>query len=567
MKFAGKLTTAIISLLLVMGVTLAIIGNGVAYIQVKEAVGIEVLGCANITTGLVTPDDISRLITGADAELQNHVNTKLDWTVDHKALFKESFILSLDGKIIALDQRMSESGFKPGDTYPIDKELNAHIQSMKHGAYSEVYEINGIEILSGYAPIFVDHDPTKEIVGLMVINFDADIIKERTIETIYKPFVAGLIIFGLGSIIVYFLIRRLVKPLEMISERINHVATGDLSQGPLNFQGKDEIGQLSRDSNTMVASLRKLLSEVNETSVAVAAASEQLTASADQTSRSSEVIAEVSQELASGSTDQLHNLKETTAIILEMSESVRVIANSSDSAAQFAIDTSEKATEGQQSMDLAIKQMDEVRETFANLSNTIQELSVHSQEISQIITVISDIAAQTNLLSLNAAIEAARAGEQGRGFAVVAQSVKKLAEQTDRSAGQISNLIQIIVSSMEKAAVNMQSASHEVEEGSGLFHNAGEKFKQLRLSSTDTASQIEAVSSSISQVSQGAEKIVEAIQLQLQLANRTVEGTQNVSAATEEQLATMQEISASSAMLSNMAETLQGLIQNFKLTK
>jgi methyl-accepting chemotaxis protein len=560
---AGKLTTAVIGLLMLVGVTVGVIGQQVAYNQIKNAVGIELIGCANITTGLIDPNDLIKLLNG-DKSVQSKLDSLINWTVDHKTLFKEAFIVSTDGQLLAIDKRMISNGMQAGDAYPIAAEDLTMLLSMKHEVYSEVYEYKGASVMSGYAPIFKDHDPTQEVVALMAINFDSSIISERTFDTLAWPFAVGGVVLLIASIAAYYIIVHLVKPLGIISSQLNLVAAGDLRLEPLSLNGKDEIGQLATDLNQMVLSLRRLIVDVSETSMHVAASAEQLTASADQTGKSSEAIAEVAQELAIGSADQLHNLQEGSEVIVTMSGSINAIAESAGSAAKLALDTADKATAGQQSMKSAVHQMEAVRRTVTHLSGTIEELDVHSKEIGQIISVISDISTQTNLLSLNASIEAARAGEHGRGFAVVAQSVKKLAEQSSQSAKQVSSLVDLILVSMQKAADNMTAASQEVEQGAVLVRTAGEEFEQIRQASTDNADRIEIVSISVNQVSEGAERVVEVIRNLLSLADQTSEGTQNVSAATEQQLATMQEISASSTMLSKMAEELQSMIEKFK---
>ena len=162
-------------------------------------------------------------------------------------------------------------------------------------------------------------------------------------------------------------------------------------------------------------------------------------------------------------------------------------------------------------MQSAIHQMESVQRTVTDLSETIEQLDNQFQQINQFIAVISEISKQTNLLSLNASIGAARAGDHGRGFAVVAQSVKKLAEQSDESAKQVSRLVDLILASMQRAAIEMEAASQEVEQGADLVRTAGEEFEQIRQASTDNANRIETVSTAVNEVSEGAERVVEVI--------------------------------------------------------
>ncbi|MDF2923064.1 MAG: chemotaxis protein [Paenibacillaceae bacterium] len=564
MNLAGKLTSAVVAVLLLVGGSIAFIGYKVAYDQVKEAVGIELVGCANITTGLVDPASVEKLVNGDTSGLAD-IEQQLNWTVDHKDIFKEAFLLTLDGKLLAVDKRMKAHDLNAGDAYYLNEADKAMIQEMKHSLYTDIYKFGGESLMTGYGPIYKDHDPTKEIIALMAINFDADIIDERTMDTVTAPMITGTSAFLVGVVLIYLVIRRMVRPVVRLSERVNIVAKGDLTVEPLDYKSTDEVGVLVDDMNVMTANLRKLIQEVNQTSVLVAASSQELTASAEQTGKASEQIALVSQDLAAGADKQLKSLEDTSEVIGRMSEAAQRIAANAGDVTRTAIDTAAKAESGLHSSRTAETQMNAINRSMSELSQTVENLGEHSKEIGNIVEVITDIASQTNLLALNAAIEAARAGEQGRGFAVVADAIRKLAEQSSRSAQQITELVQLILEQMGKVAVTVSTASSEVGEGAQMVHSAGESFRTIQASATDTAERIEEVSRSVTHLSEGTEKVVDSIKLLLTLADTTAEGTHNASAASEEQLATMEEITASANYLSNLAEELQNLIDQFKV--
>ncbi|MFM9331969.1 methyl-accepting chemotaxis protein [Paenibacillus mesotrionivorans] len=568
MNFAGKLTSAVVAVLIFVGAAIAFIGYDVAYDQVKEAVGIELVGCANITTGLVDPAAVEKLVKGDTSGLAD-IETRLNWTADHKAIFKEAFLLDLNGKVLAVDKRMKGHGIEAGTQYYMDDAVKAAFKGTDHSnhqnIYSDVYEFGGEKLMTGYGPIFKDHDPNKEIIALMAINFDASIIQERTMDTVVAPVITGMIALLVGVVLIYLVIRRMVRPVVKLSAHVNRIAKGDLTVEPLDYSSKDEVGVLVNDMNGMAINLRKLIQEVNQTSVLVAASSQELTASAEQTGKASEQIALVSQDLAAGADRQLKSLEETSEIINRMSQAVQQISSNATDVTASAADTAFKAESGLHSAITAEEQMNAISFSMDELSQTVQVLGEHSKEIGSIVEVITDIAGQTNLLSLNAAIEAARAGEQGRGFAVVADSIRKLAEQSSRSAQQITGLVTVILTQMEKVALTVNSTSREVVEGAGMVHSAGEAFGTIRASATETAERIEQVSQSVSHISDGSVRLVESVKLLLTVADTTAEGTHNASAASEEQLATMEEITASANYLSKLAEELQNLIDQFKV--
>ncbi|WP_410771737.1 methyl-accepting chemotaxis protein [Fontibacillus sp. BL9] len=564
MGFARKITAGIIGVLLLVSAIIGVFSYQTAYRQVEEAVGVETVGCANITTGLVDPEAIERLAQG-DASDLGALEERLNWTVNHKSLFKEVFILSLDGKILAADQNIKKRGYKAGDEFYFAEKDRDMIMHMKHSVYTKVYTYDGVGLLTGYGPIYKDHDPTKEIVALMAINFDASIIQERVWDIIALPFIIGGIVFLLAIVAVYLFIHRMVGPIERLSRQVNLVAQGDLTVQPLTISSKDEVGTLARDFGNMTISLRQLITEVNETSMQVASSSQELSASAEQTGKASEQTVYITQELAGGAEKQLQSLEESSAALQEMSSFIGRIVATTDNVSEEAQISASAAKEGVTSIHLGVKQMNTIEDKIVTLSSGIQQLSSHSKEIQSIVDIITEIAAETNLLAINAAIEAARAGEQGSGFAVVASSVRKLAERSAESAKQIAALITFIINQMELTADTMESATHEVKLGAELVGNAGKSFEEIQKSTKNSAEAVENVGDTVRQLSANSKLIVEAMEKLVHVANTTVDGTQTMSAASQEQLAAMQEVDASATLLSDLADKLHQLIERFKV--
>lgn len=564
MGFARKIAIVMITLLVLIGSIIGIFTYQAAYKQIEQSVGIETVGCANITTGLVDPSVIEQIAKGDMSGLQA-VEERLNWTVDHKSLFKESFILSLDGTILVTDSNMKERGYEAGQPFYLSSDSKEMITSMRHPVYTPVYTYEGESLVTGYAPIFQDHDPTKEIVGLMSINFDASIIQDRTNEIITIPFIIGAGIFILAAIMIYFFIHRMIRPIEQLSVQVNKVAHGDLTLEPLTIKSKDEVGRLAQDFANMTSKLRQLITEANDMSLLVASSSEQLSASVEQTGKASEQTADISQKLAEGAHIQLNNLEEGSRAIHEMADFIQRIVESTNHVSQASLQSTTSAQHGVDSIQLSVKQMLTMENKMLQLSTNIETLGNHSKEVQGILEIITDISAETNLLAINAAIEAARAGEYGSGFAVVASAVRKLAERSASSAQQIASIITFIVTQMEQTASTMEEASLEVRHGTQLVKNAGQSFSEIEHSATSTAEAIEEVSSAIQQLSDNSKLLVESFEQIIEIANETVDGAQSISAASEEHLAVMQEVDASANFLSGLSEKLHSSIDKFKI--
>lgn len=564
MKLATKLTWMMLIVLLLVGSSIGFFGYRAAYRQVDEAAGIELVGCANITTGLVDPADISALVSG-DSSKVAAVEDRISWIINHKPIFKEAFILSLDGTVLAADKSFKERGYKAGDTFYFSDKDKEMITTMKHSAYSKVYTYQGTSLKTGYGPIYQDHDPTKPIIALMAINFDGPLIQTRTRDIIVQPFIIGASILVVAIIAAYLAIRRMVRPLTKLSSSVNNVAKGDLTREPLLFKSKDEIGTLARDFNEMTSSLRYLITQVNDTSMLVASSSQELSSSAQETNRAGEHSVNVTLELADGAHTQLDNLEGSYKAVQDMSRFITEIADNADSAMNNAASNALKARTGREAMDSTTSQMQVVSGSITNLSAIIDTLASHSKEIESIVSTIASIAEETNLLSLNAAIEAARAGEEGRGFAVVAGSVRKLAERSAKSAGQIGDLVSLIVNQMDKAGETMRRSTDEMQQGREMIMSAGQSFSEIEDSVSDMSSQSQQISETVRELALISDGLVTAIQNIVAVSNQTAEGAETLSASSQEQLAAMQEVESSAAFLSSLAEKLQVLVENFKI--
>lgn len=367
-----------------------------------------------------------------------------------------------------------------------------------------------------------------------------------------------LLFIALGTLIS----RMIAKPIRTIQGLMGQAQAGDLTATGT-YTSRDELGQLTTSFNEMTGGLRDVIRQVAETAEQVAASSEELNANSEETTRATELIANTMEEMASGSEHQLRQVSDTTTTMNELADGVQQIAHNAQSVSETAADAIEKAASGNDSIRQAVDQMGSINTTFDGLSGVIQGLGRRSNEIGQIIDSITAIAAQTNLLALNAAIEAARAGEQGRGFAVVADEVRKLAEESAQSAKQISELISAIQTETAHAVEAMKSATTEVQDGINVVHAAGGSFADITTAIGNVTGQIQEVSAAVEQMAAGTDQVVTSIEQIHSISENAASSTENVSAASEEQMASMEEIAASSRSLAEMATQLQETTRRF----
>ncbi|WP_229521389.1 methyl-accepting chemotaxis protein [Paenibacillus monticola] len=374
----------------------------------------------------------------------------------------------------------------------------------------------------------------------------------------------SLIGLGITLLAVYFYVQFITRKLIRINELSQTMAGGNFTR-TLTINSSDEFGTMAQHMNQMIENVRRLLGKVAESSLQVASTSEQLMTSANQTNQTTEAVVNAIQEMSSGADTQLHGTLESARAMEEMAIGVQRIAESSVNAAETAEQVSIQAQNGNVKMTQAIGQMKEMEDSVTETAGLIHSLGSRSEQIGNIIGLITEISNQTNMLALNAAIEAARAGEYGRGFAVVAGEVKKLSEQTAQAASHIGSLVSEIQLETHKAVKSMNANAGKVQEGSMMVSEAGQLFTDILKGIVEINTQIQEVSSSSEQLLAGTEEITSTVDQMAGIAKQTANHSQNVAASSEEQLASMEEVASSSKELARMAEELQAQITQFKV--
>lgn len=390
--------------------------------------------------------------------------------------------------------------------------------------------------------------------------------KEKSKKSIINTIISMILAFGVSLVFGILLSNKISKQIVSIADDAEEIAKGNLKIGKFESSSKDEIGQLGRAFRTMTDNLIQLVQQVSLSSEQVAASSQQLSAGAEESAQASQQVAAAIMEVSVGTEKQRNAVNETSAVVQQMSAGIQQISGNAKTAVKTTEKTALSAVDGSQAIDKTIQQMINIEKTVTGSANVVMSLGERSREIGQIVDTISGIAAQTNLLALNAAIEAARAGEQGRGFAVVADEVRKLAEQSQEASKQIALLINEIQQDTQNAVISMNEGTHQVKLGTEVAETAGQAFNEITTLVNQVSFQVREISDEIQQMSLGSQRIVSSV-AEIYETSRDITGqTQTVSAATEEQTASVEEIASSSQVLATMADELQQSLLKFKIS-
>ncbi|MFV2049815.1 methyl-accepting chemotaxis protein [Metabacillus litoralis] len=500
-----------------------------------------------------------------------------DWEIKNNQLVKGTTVMNDNFEVV------DKIGEDTGDTVTIfqgDTRIATNVmlegeRAIGTQASSEVIEavikngksfygeadVAGNKYQTAYRPI---ENGAGEVIGILYVGASEKIINSILNSFLVKFLTVLAVMVGLSILVVYIFTRRLRKRLSTMTAALELAGEGNFTSDIRDLSG-DELSALATSFNKMTTNLKSMMHEVISTSELVASSAEELTASAEQTSKATETITESIQQVANGAEHSTVSVQESATALEEVTTGVQSIAENASVVSDVGSQATEKAKEGGVFVENTVKQINEISSSVKQSGEVIKTLDKRSQEIGEITKVISGIAEQTNLLALNAAIEAARAGEHGKGFAVVADEVRKLAEQSQISSSQISNLIKEIQEDMVLSNKSIDKVSVEVQEGLNIVKQTEGSFKEIYKYMVQLSEQINDMAATAQEISASTQEVSATVTGITKISNETSMHSQNVAASAEEQLASMEEVTASANSLSTLAEDFQKLINRFKV--
>jgi len=369
-------------------------------------------------------------------------------------------------------------------------------------------------------------------------------------------------IIGAGSI-AYFITRSLSIPIRRVTDYVSEVAKGNLKIGQVQVKNKDEIGDLAHQFNMMLNSLRQLIQTIQESALNVTTTAEQLSVSSDEVARAAEQVTETTTRVADGTYKQVQLLQENDETLTRVVSTITDVNEKTKSIETVSHQSMETAEQGDFVIKETIEQMAKMNQTVQETGQYVDLLGQKSGQIEKVIEIIQSVSEQTNLLALNAAIEASRAGEAGRGFAVVATEIRKLAEQSSKAGEDIVQMVRGLQQETAQVIDSMKKGEMEVEHGINYVSHAQQAFKAIYDSNLEMSNLIMETRKKSEDMVKGMEKMAYSSEVVKHVADESSTFAQQIAAATEEQGASMEEITASANTLNEMALDLQQLIKKF----
>ena len=432
--------------------------------------------------------------------------------------------------------------------------------------FAENVDVVGKPYFACYIPLYNGADK-KTPVGMIFTGMPQSDV-ERDISAILITVVTvGIFLTVVCSVIGIVVVNSMIRRIRHGAEIVEAVAEGNLTVTvhEKELRVRDEVGDIDRAIANLQKRLSDIVSDIHEMCKNVNSASQSLSGHAEMSSSHLSQIDTAVNEIAQGAGTQAEETQETTENVIVMGD---MIEKNNSQIENLNVNAEEMTKAGDSAID-TLKELETINGKTKNAIDVIYEQTNTTNEsamkIREAINLITDIAEETNLLSLNASIEAARAGEQGRGFAVVAGQIQKLAEQSNESARKIEAIVASLIEDSDKAVETMNEVRQIMEEQSEKVDKTSSMFRQLKTGIDQSVNAVDVIAESTKEIDKTRVSVVDSCQSLTSIAEENAASTEETSAAVSELTGLMERITSDSKSLKQIAQDLYEEFQFFKI--
>ncbi len=425
------------------------------------------------------------------------------------------------------------------------------------------YDFHGV---TKYASFYIDPDMDF----ILVVTADEREILRAVASLTINSSIGGLIVLFLCNIVGFIVALKLVKPIERTTRAASRLAELDFTEmesgkGLLNRNRKDETGVMNRAISALQQELAIVANNINEQCEKLHAASGSMAQSVDETLNTVEQVEKAVNEIAEGATSQAQETQTATEQIIVMGSMIEETGVEVDELRENARKMRSASEQAMKILDALGEVNRQTKDAIAVIAKQTDVTNESAMKIKMAVDIITDIAEETNLLSLNASIEAARAGEQGRGFAVVAGQIQRLAEQSNESAQQITGIIELLIQETQRSVQTMSDVKAVIERQDENVNLTERAFGDVKEGITQSIEGIRTIARRTEELDQARVKVVDVVQNLTAIAEENAASTEETSASATEMSAIMENMDGNARSLNEVADQLHETISKFKI--
>ncbi|MBQ3422980.1 MAG: methyl-accepting chemotaxis protein [Romboutsia sp.] len=476
-----------------------------------------------------------------------------------------AFMINGQGVTIAHHDRElvtnMESIIEKAEEDPSLKEYAGVIEKMRNGETGVAeYTLNGKQYIVGYCPV----EGTDWSLGVEIENKE---ILSEVVNVRYFIALSSIIVIGIGLVLTYKIASAISNRIKGNSNHLMLLAQGDLSAeiSEEYTNREDETGEMAESMKKMQDSLKMMISTIKTSAEKINSQSENLSSISTEISASSQNVTSAITNVAADAGIQSENINLIVDTLEEFGHKLSNMVANVQTVDLNSREIGHKAKKSNNEMNELSESVSNIEDSFKVFYSKISNFGKDINKIDEITSLINSIAEQTNLLALNAAIEAARAGEAGKGFAVVADEIRHLAEQVKDSVENISNLIGVISKNTNDIVIDSVNIDDELKKQSFTINNSIESFKEIVVGVDKMIPEIDNLRVSAEDIEQDKNGIIKKIDELSEIAVNVSASSEEILASSEQMNTTTEEVSIAAEVLNNMTADMMSEVNNFKL--